>query len=246
MFSLAGIQLLRRLRAMSLLSLFGLLGLVMISVVLVQASSHIVPATLAQDCNGFSSPNGTQTGTLLLSDVEAGTLHSLNIVGTDDQAAWWQLEFVDTNLGINTRTTWVERSCLTPGGDTSGIPVTWSSPTPTPTPPPPPPSAGGLPQDGRLITHAASPMVIYRDSTGQNLDFYAVNAAGEGELLLRVAFGSGGRATNPYSGKEVIIEFLPAEERMLIRTYYADAPHAFDKAYIFTIDASGEISYLSW
>ena len=52
---------------------------------------------------------------------------------------------------------------------------------------------------------------------------------------------------NPGSGKPVTIEYLPAEMKIRVSTFYADKPpHDFDKAYIFTVDADHSVTHERW
>ena len=54
------------------------------------------------------------------------------------------------------------------------------------------------------------------------------------------------RGVNPQTGKPVQIDYLPVGKMILVYTYYADTHYSKDKPYIFTLDRSGQVTYLAW
>ena len=54
------------------------------------------------------------------------------------------------------------------------------------------------------------------------------------------------RGTNPLTGKPVQIDYLPNEKLIRVSTFYLDTPYSMDKAYIFTVNASYQVTYQAW
>ena len=55
------------------------------------------------------------------------------------------------------------------------------------------------------------------------------------------------QGSNPGTGKPVTIDYLPAENKLRVSTFYADRPpHDFNKPYIFTVDANHSIDHEQW
>lgn len=53
-------------------------------------------------------------------------------------------------------------------------------------------------------------------------------------------------ATSPTTGKSVMVQWLGDEKRIRVVTYYAPAPHAWHKAYVFDILAGDEVLHREW
>ena len=120
----------------------------------------------------------------------------------------------------------------------------------------PPPDS--WPPPNAIVHHAATPVQISAISGGLNV--YLIHPDGTATPAVVLAslsslaemHPSGGAVelysgTNPGSGKPVTIEYLPAEMKIRVRTFYADKPpHDFDKAYIFTVDADHSVTHERW
>lgn len=114
------------------------------------------------------------------------------------------------------------------------------------------------PPPNAIVRHAATPIQI--SSLAGGLQVYLIHPGGSatnGPLLASLS----GLAemhpegdpvqlydgVNPGSGKPVMIEYLPAEMKLRVSTFYADKPpHDFDKAYIFTVDADHSVNHERW
>ena len=114
------------------------------------------------------------------------------------------------------------------------------------------------PPPNAIVRHAATPIQISSLSGG--LQVYLIGPDGTAAGGPRLASLSdlaemhpGGDAVqlyqgvNPGSGKPVTIEYLPADKKLRVSTFYADKPpHDFDKAYIFTVDADHSVNFERW
>ncbi len=114
------------------------------------------------------------------------------------------------------------------------------------------------PPPNAIVRHAATPIQI--SSLAGGLQVYLIHPDGSGTNGPLLATLSGlaemhpeGDAVqlyegvNPGSGKPVTIEYLPAEMKLRVSTFYADKPpHDFDKAYIFTVDADHSVKHERW
>ena len=107
------------------------------------------------------------------------------------------------------------------------------------------------------MKHAGTPVQLCVH--GARLQYYFIGPDGvsEGPSLPSVSFLAElhakamaavelYRGVNPLTGKPVQIDYLPMGKMILVYTYYADTPYSKDKAYIFTIDRSGEVTFLAW
>ena len=121
-----------------------------------------------------------------------------------------------------------------------------------------PPSDSSWPPPNAIVHHAATPVQLSALSGGLNVyligpDGTATPAAVIASLSTLAEMHPSGDAvslysgTNPGSGKPVTIEYLPAEMKIRVSTFYADKPpHDFDKAYIFTVDADHSVTHEKW
>lgn len=114
------------------------------------------------------------------------------------------------------------------------------------------------PPPNAIVHHAATPIQI--SSLAGGLQVYLIHPDGSGTngpLLATLSdlaeMHPEGDAVqlyegvNPGSGKPVTIEYLPAEMKLRVSTFYADKPpHDFDKAYIFTVDADHSVNHERW
>ncbi len=113
------------------------------------------------------------------------------------------------------------------------------------------------PPPNAIVLHAATPIqlsqagsglrvyFIDRDGTStigpffDNFNILASNYHGDPVVLYE--------GSNPGTGKPVTIEYLPAERRLRVSTFYADRPpHDFNKPYVFTVDADHNVKHLQW
>jgi hypothetical protein len=120
------------------------------------------------------------------------------------------------------------------------------------------PPSGSWPPPNAIVHHAATPVQISAISGGLNVylihpDGTATPAAVIASLSSLAEMHPSGDAVelysgaNPGSGKPVTIEYLPAEMKIRVSTFYADKPpHDFDKAYIFTVDADHSVTHERW
>lgn len=114
------------------------------------------------------------------------------------------------------------------------------------------------PPPNAIVHHAATPIQI--SSLAGGLQVYLIHPDGSatnGPLLASLSglaemHPEGDpvqlyEGVNPGSGKPVTIEYLPAEMKLRVSTFYADKPpHDFDKAYIFTVDADHSVKHERW
>lgn len=120
----------------------------------------------------------------------------------------------------------------------------------------PPPDS--WPPPNAVVHHAATPVQISALSSGLNLYFIGPDGTvTSGPIIASLTalaeMHPDGDAvslyhgTNPGSGKPVTIEYLPADMKIRVSTFYADSPpHDFDKAYIFTVDADHSVTHEQW
>ena len=127
-------------------------------------------------------------------------------------------------------------------------------PTPTPTSGPLPTAAQETqgsesfsPQAPCLVAHAATPAQLCLTAAGIEYYFIGPDGVASGPLLPSISQLAGSysafsptvelyRGTNPLTGKAVHVDYLPSENAIRVRTYYADTPYSVDKPYIFTLD----------
>ena len=149
-------------------------------------------------------------------------------------------------------------------------------PDPQPTPPDPlptPPTPTATPDMGNgdngmmaptmwpppnaIVRHAATPIQISALPGGLSVYFVGPDGATTGPVLASfsslaemhpdgaaVELFSG---TNPGTGKMVTIEYLPAEMKIRVSTYYADKPpYDYNKPYVFIVDADHSVDHVKW
>ena len=130
---------------------------------------------------------------------------------------------------------------------------------------PPPATVNGLikpviypwPPPNAIVLHAATPIQL--SQAGSGLRVYFIDRNGNSEIgpffdnFTILANNYHGEpvvlyeGSNPGTGKPVTIEYLPAERRLRVSTFYADRPpHDFNKPYIFTVDADHNVKHLQW
>ena len=103
------------------------------------------------------------------------------------------------------------------------------------------------PPPNAIVLHAATPIQL--SQAGSGLRVYFIDRNGNSEIgpffdnFTILANNYHGdpvvlyEGSNPGTGKPVTIEYLPAEKRLRVSTFYADRPpHDFNKPYIFTVD----------
>ena len=130
---------------------------------------------------------------------------------------------------------------------------------------PPPPTIKGLikpvvypwPPPNAIVLHAATPIQL--SQAGSGLRVYFINRDGTSKIgpffdnfTILAGQYSGDPVTlyegsNPGTGKPVTIQYLPAQRKLRVSTFYADRPpHDFNKPYVFTIDAQHNIDHEQW
>ena len=109
------------------------------------------------------------------------------------------------------------------------------------------------PPPNAIVLHAATPIQLSAAGTGLRVYFIARDGTSDvgpffdtfSILAHHVFLATRSLSTsgsNPGTGKPVTIDYLPAENKLRVSTFYADRPpHDFDKPYIFTVDATHTI-----
>ena len=164
---------------------------------------------------------------------------------------------------------------LGPSGSALGTtPSPTPSPTPDPFALPGDPTGGndGTPQPdptltkhellkalapNRIVFHAATPAQLIKVEDG--LQYYFIGRKGKTRLgpwipsfaELAQEYPDGEEASiyfgfNPFTGKRVKIDYLPAVKRIRVDTFYADREHDKNKHYIFHFGPEHDITYDAW
>ena len=130
-----------------------------------------------------------------------------------------------------------------------------SAPGPYVSPPvtPRPHRDRGAPRPADDCNHAATPLAVYPTPyDSQSLDFYAIVSAREGQYIFSLprpetlrAQGHGGglllQTSHPFSGKSISVSYQLAQNRLLVSTFYPDAPpHDIDKPYVYALTAGSD------
>ena len=130
---------------------------------------------------------------------------------------------------------------------------------------PPPPTENGLirpviypwPPPNAIVLHAATPIQLSAAGTGLRVYFIARDGTSDVgpffDTFSILAHQYSGdpvtlyQGSNPGTGKPVTIDYLPAENKLRVSTFYADRPpHDFNKPYVFTVDANHSIDHEQW
>ena len=109
----------------------------------------------------------------------------------------------------------------------------------------------------RIVLHAATPAQLIRVEEG--LQYYFIGRDGSTRIgpwippfaELKARYPSGDEVSlyngpNPFTGKRVKIDYLPAVNRVRVDTFYADREHDKNKAYIFHFGPEHDITYDHW
>lgn len=148
------------------------------------------------------------------------------------------------------------------------LPTSVGAVQPQPTKPPPPPGVvvfGGIkelvypwPPPNAIVLHPATPLQLSAAGTGLRCYFIGRDGASrtgpyiDSFSILAHKHPGGDPVTlysghNPLSGKPVTIDYLPAQKKLRVSTYYSDRPpHDINKPYIFTVDANHSVTYEQW
>ena len=142
-----------------------------------------------------------------------------------------------------------------PASTNTPTPTRTNMPRPTPTSAPRPTAAG--PPADCIVKHAATPAQLC--GSGDGIQYYFVGPGGVqtgpylssiSELAASHSLASAAvelyRGTNPLTGKPVHIDYLPNERVIRVSTFYVDTPYSMDKRYIFTVNASYEVTHQAW
>ncbi len=129
----------------------------------------------------------------------------------------------------------------------------------------PPPGNGNIngsgmmaptwPPPGLIVTHAATQVQL--TPAGDGLQSYLIGADGKGHSgpyiasFAKLAQMHAGAATlwtgaNPGTGKPVTIDYLPAENKLRISTFYPDNQYDVNKPYVFTVDPNHNVLHEQW
>ena len=109
----------------------------------------------------------------------------------------------------------------------------------------------------RIVFHAATPAQLIKVEDG--LQYYFIGRDGKTRLgpwippfaELAEKYPDGEDASiylgsNPFTGKRVKIDYLPAVKRIRVDTFYADREHDKNKRYIFHFGPQHDITYDAW
>ena len=121
----------------------------------------------------------------------------------------------------------------------------------------PHPDAPEFPSADCIVTHAATPAQLCPIAGG--LQYYFIGADGSSQAgpyikpfsELATLHTSGTSVSlytgsNPFTGKSVQIDYLPADDELRISTYYPDNEYDTDKPYTFTVDNGNSVSHIAW
>ena len=109
----------------------------------------------------------------------------------------------------------------------------------------------------RIVLHAATPAQLIRVEDG--LQYYFIGRDGSTRIgpwippfaELKAKYPSGDEVSlyngsNPFTGKRVKIDYLPAVNRIRVDTFYADRDNDKNKQYIFHFGPEHDITYDVW
>ena len=110
-----------------------------------------------------------------------------------------------------------------------------------------------MPPADCIVAHAATPAQVCPIAGGLQYYFIAADGTGQpgpwispfSELATAGAYSLYSGA-NPATGKSVTITYLAADNKIRISTFYPDNQYDTDKPYIFTVDASNNVSHENW
>jgi len=146
-----------------------------------------------------------------------------------------------------------------PGGSGPGnlAPAPTATPTATPSSTAAHADARSTPSGDGIVSHAATPAQLCPISGG--LQYYFIGADGSSqtgpyikpfsELATLHTVGTSVRlytGSNPFTGKSVHIDYLPADNKLRISTYYPDTMYDTDKPYTFTVDSGNSVTHEAW
>ena len=146
-----------------------------------------------------------------------------------------------------------------PGGTPPGVVLPGGTTPPGVVPPvaTPHPDAPSGPSHNCYVRHGATPAQLC--PVGDGLQYYFIGADGSartgphlssvGNMAMLYAAGANValyNGVNPFTGKPVHIDYLPAERKILVRTYYPDTQYDVNKPYVFTIDSNNSVQHVAW
>ncbi|MYC95502.1 MAG: hypothetical protein F4X14_11075 [Caldilineaceae bacterium SB0661_bin_32] len=113
------------------------------------------------------------------------------------------------------------------------------------------------PPPNAIVLHPATPVQL--SQAGSGLRVYFINRDGTSDIgpffdnfSILASTYAGDPVTlyegfNPGTGKPVTIDYLPAENKLRVSTFYADRPpHDFNKPYVFTVDPNHTVTHEQW
>ena len=119
------------------------------------------------------------------------------------------------------------------------------------------PSAPFTPPANCIVAHAATPAQLC--PVGGGLQYYFIGPGGvssggpwiDSFANLAGHYAAGGgvslfSGSNPLTGKQVDITYLPSEQKLRISTYYPDNQYDINKPYVFTVDTGNAIKHEAW
>ncbi|MDE0198034.1 MAG: hypothetical protein OXK78_07560 [Caldilineaceae bacterium] len=118
-------------------------------------------------------------------------------------------------------------------------------------------AAPSWPPPELIVAHAATPFQL--SPIGEGLQSYFIGPDGTGYTgpyipsftNLAQTYPYGAAVTlysgvNPGSAKSVTIQYLPADGKLRISTYYPDTQYDTDKPYVFTVDSGHNVVHDQW
>ena len=113
------------------------------------------------------------------------------------------------------------------------------------------------PPPNAIVLHAATPIQLSLAGTGLRVYFISRDGTSTigpffDEFGILAHTYQGDPVTlytgfNPGTGKPVTVDYLPAENKLRVSTFYADRPpHDIDKPYVFTIDPQHNVVHELW
>ena len=113
------------------------------------------------------------------------------------------------------------------------------------------------PPPNAIVLHAATPIQLSQAGTGLRVYFISRDGTSTigpffDEFGILANTYQGDPVTlytgfNPGTGKPVTIDYLPAQNKLRVSTFYADRPpHDIDKPYVFTVDPQHNVVHEQW
>lgn len=119
------------------------------------------------------------------------------------------------------------------------------------------PDAPSTPSGDCIVAHAATPAQLCPIAGG--LQYYFIGSDGSSsvgpylapfsELATLYTVGTSVSlytGSNPFTSKSVQIDYLPADSKIRVSTYYPDTQYDTNKPYTFTVNTSNSVTHEAW